>query len=554
MKRLNKLEALLVDASAAFGLFILLTGGLRAKHLKGVPAFSLTQFGLFLLPLAYCLTFGHEPAGSRLVPWVKRVSAWFDSAPVRTQRQWLWVSLGAATFCHALVVYLRYFSFASGMDLAIYANACHGGLFSSMKGDVWLLADHFEPVLALLTPLCRVVSPALSLLGVQTLGWGIGAGGVFALARQCGYRPALAWLCALLYLYFNGHVTIAYYDFHLLALMLAVVPWLWWAVMAERYATLIVLAILYIGLKESAPLSLAGLGAWLVLNSQGKPARRWTGAAFMVVGVITFVLIMTVVYPMFRHGEGTMYFAKYYSHLGSNMREVFMTALTRPFYFLGQLLRVPKLYYLCVLFAPFLFFPLRYPLFLLPVLPPILVNILSNNETLFSLVFHYEAEIYPALFAMAVIAFANLELRPVWLLIMLVAFTAQSPLAVARMTVPTRYQRALTADLAAHVPRDKAIAAPQRIATHLTDRDRLYMFDYWQMENDWKRADIVVVGFFGNWLGWYPWTVLEEEKLPVMLPNLRLIYQSAVDPRFRVFEVIDHNYPVSIDTAEDAYR
>lgn len=554
MKRQNRLAAIVLDVTAVFGLFVLVTGGLRAKRIAGVPDFSLTLFGPFLLPLALCLALGYEPEGSRVLPRIKRVAAWFDAAATATQRKWLWGSITTVVLMHATVVYLRYAAFLSSMDLAIYANACHGGLYSTMKGDVWLLADHFEPVLLLFAPMCRMFSPALSLLAVQTIGWGVGAGGIYALATRSGYRPALAWLCSLLYLYFTGHVTIAYYDFHLLALMLALVPWLWWAVVAERYALLILFGLLYIGLKESAPLSLAGLGLLLALTGKQKPKRLWVGLGFVVVGGATFVFIMTVVYPAFRNGEGTMYFAKYYSHLGQNLTEVMQTALTRPGYFLAQLLRVPKLYYLWGLFVPFLFFPLRYPLYFLPVLPPILVNILSNNESLISRGFHYEAEIYPALFAMAVIAFARTRWVGLWLAALLVGFTAPSPMSVSRMLLPNKVQRTLQAELSAHVPHDKAIAAPQRIATHLTDRDRLYMFDYWLMENDWKRADIVVVGFHGTSLGWYSWSVLQEEKLPQMLPNLRLIYESPTDPRFQVFEVIDHDYPVSIESDEQAYR
>ena len=89
-----------------------------------------------------------------------------------------------------------------------------------------------------------------------------------------------------------------------------------------------------------------------------------------------------------------------------------------------------------------------------------------------------------------------------------------------------------------HVPKDLAIAAPQRIAAHLTDRDRLYMFDYWQMEDDWKRADIVVVGFHAHWLGWYGWGTLDEIKLTRMAPGLELLFQSPTDPRFRIFKVL----------------
>jgi hypothetical protein len=167
----------------------------------------------------------------------------------------------------------------------------------------------------------------------------------------------------------------------------------------------------------------------------------------------------------------------------------------------------------------------------------VLVNILSNDPNLLGRTYHYEAEISPALFAMAVIAFTASRLRPLWLAVLLVAFTAPSALGVARWNVPTPAQRRLLAQLREHVPHDKAIAAPQRIAAHLTDRERLYMFDYWQMEDDWKRADIVVLGYHGDSMGWYSTKTFELEKFPKMLPGLRQIYQDPKDPKFRLYEV-----------------
>jgi hypothetical protein len=207
-------------------------------------------------------------------------------------------------------------------------------------------------------------------------------------------------------------------------------------------------------------------------------------------------------------------------------------------YFAYHLLKPSKLLYLVGVLAPFLFFPLRYPLFALPVIPAILVNILSNKPSMYSGDYHYEAEILPALFAMAVVALNHPRARAIWLVVMLVGFTSSSALADARWKVPTHAQRWLAKQLTLHVPKDRAIAAPQRIAAHLTDRERLYMFDYWQMEDDWTRADFIVVGFHGQSIGWYDWDMLDEVKLVRMAPGLKLVYQAPEDPRFRIFEVL----------------
>jgi uncharacterized membrane protein len=532
---LRTLLARVIDVSTLMALFVLVTGGVRTRRHPVLPDINFMLYGPLFLPLAICIVLSYRPVGSRVYEWYERLCAWIDGLAPDRRRLYVVTSLGLALCSHALVVFLRHFSFQTGMDLAIYANACRGALFSTMKGDVWIFADHFEPVLLLFTPLCRVISPSIALLAVQTLAFGIGSVGIYALARQQSYKPSLAWFVALLYLGFSSNVTLAYYDFHLLALTLGVIPWLWYAVQAEKYGWVVVLGLLYFGLKESVALSLVGFGLYLVVQARG-PGKR-VGVGFAVLGIVSFALIMKFVYPYFRQGEETMYFAKYYGHLGRNLSEFVTTFVTRPSYFFHSLFRLPKLEYVGALLLPFLFFPVFRPVYLLPVVPAVLVNILSNDPTMFGRLYHYEAEISPALFAMAVIAFSASRFRGLWLAVMLVAFTAPSALGIARWSVPTAAQQRLRQQLEAHVPHDKAIAAPQRIAAHLTDRERLYMFDYWQMEDDYKRADIVVVGYHGWWMGWYSQETFEDEKFPRMLPHLHQIYEDPADPNFRLYKV-----------------
>jgi uncharacterized membrane protein len=500
----RRFAAGLVDVSSLLGLFVFVTGGYwHRSHGRGL-GFDLdwTFYGELFWPLAAALVIGYRPGGY-VLPAVDRARVWCDALPRRT-RGWLVVtSIALLTAANSGAVYGRYMSFQAGMDLAIYANACRNGLFSTMKGDVWLLADHFEPLLFLFTPLCRRFDPAVALLLVQEIAFGLGAAGLYAMARVRRWPPSHAWVVAVLYLGFAGNVTVAFYDFHLLTLALAFIPWIWWALEAERFGLAALFGLLYMGLKESAPLSIAGLGLYLLL--QGPARRRLLGLGFLIVGGATFIVIMKVVYPYFRHGEETMYFAKYYGHLGANLGEFVHTMLTRPVYFVSTLVTAPKRGYMIALFTPFLFLPIVRPQYLIPIAPALLVNIASNDPNLLSLGYHYEAEIYPALFAVAVVGFSALEtarLRSIWLAALLVLYSAPSASATLRRYQPNAVQKRLRAQLKAHVPEGVAVAAPQRLAAHLTRIPRLYMFDYWHMEQDWKRADVVVVGYPGDRLGW----------------------------------------------------
>jgi hypothetical protein len=261
------------------------------------------------------------------------------------------------------------------------------------------------------------------------------------------------------------------------------------------------------------------------------------GAALVALGLTSFLLIMSIVFPSFRHGDASMYFHKYYGHLGGSLTDVAQTVLMRPAVLAHTLLEPAKLKYLAALLLPFLLIHVRKPVLLLPALPAILLNLLSNHPSLTSRSFHYEAEIYPALFATSVVAFTQVRrYRALWLSVLLVACVARSPVAMARDIWITEHHRRLARQLTRYAPHDRSIAAPQIIAAHLTDREKLYMFDYFGMEEDWRRAQIVLIGFAGPQMGMYPWHTLYTTILPRMERGMRLVFQDPDDPRFRLYQ------------------
>jgi len=528
VERLRSSLAPLARAGVIAALLVYLTGGLWLR--TNGTAFELTRFGWLLAPVFAALVL-HAPT-----PWLRRI--WRLALTTRARFAVAATVLGLTALGHALAVGNRYLSFRTTMDLAIYGNACRNALFSTIKGDVWLFADHFEPALALFVPLCRIADPAWVLLIAQVLAWLAGAIGVYFLARQARWSFPFALLAAWAYLQFDGLITIAYYDFHLLALMLGVLPWLWFALVSRRYLLLCALAVFACGLKESVPLTLIGFGALLACE---RP--RWRGVALTLFGALVFVAIMKWVYPVFRGGQESFYFAKYYGHLGNSLGDFVHTALTRPLYFLGTLLTAKKIGYVATVLAPTLFIVLLRPSYLLPVLPALFINVASNDSNLFSLGYHYEAEIFPSLFCATLLLakdarlrrFRLPSLRLIWLAALLIGFTDRSPTHYITKYQPSDDHHAIARLLAEKVPSDVKIAANQRIAAHLTMHPQLYMMDYWLMENDWQRADAIVVAYPERHLGWYSWEVMEREKIPHWDDKLALVYRDPFLWHFRIW-------------------
>lgn len=526
----------LVDVTAIIGVLVFLTGGLflRSDEAAIRVWVDLRAFGPWWCVLALAYWVGRDTAVTRLLRATER---WVMGLEDIAWRRISVALLALLAIAHTLATIQRHLAFETGMDLTIYANACRNGLFSTTKGDVWLFADHFEPVLWLFGPLCKILDPAIVLLVAQGTALGLGAVGIAELARSSGASRLTAFALAFLFAQGAAVLQTVYYDFHLLALVIAVYPWLWFAIVRRRWALSLTLALLALGLKESVGPTLAGLGAYLVLQRD----RRVAGVVAMVLGTVTFGVVLAVVYPHFRSGEGTAYFAKYYGHLGSDFGSFARTLLTRPFYVLSTLLTPKKLSYIVRILAMTGFVVLLRPRLLLPALPALLINLLSNDPNLFSFHYHYEAEIIPMLVC-GIIAdppkWTYKAITP-WRAFAFAQLLAlgMSPTAALRTFAPTADDYALQKALHERVVKvsaREAVAATQRVAAHLTEIPRLYIIDYLGHERDYQRADVVVAAYPDHKLGFVDAAEFERTTVPLLDATLSKTYE---DPWLRGFRI-----------------
>jgi uncharacterized membrane protein len=379
------------EVLAFIGLGILLTGGfvLRLAPTIEHALIECNSFGIFFLPLLLLALRNDE--GWRNLTITKVMRTFWDglNAPQLTVPLFIIFSILLSAMMIA-----RYESYAAGWDLAIYANACSNGLYSGLRNHTSLMADHFEPILALFVPFCSNFNPVYCLLIAMGFAW---SGGAYFVNRIClhfGASQSLAHVMFLVFIFFSGHNTVATTDFHPYALSLFTVPFIWLLYLQRRFFWMFCAVIVHLSLKENTSLFIAGLGILLSLKRES----RWQGIFLAILGVIGFLLIMKIIYPHFRNGQESEYFAKYYGHLGRTMPEFFQTFLTHPQNFLMTLVDVQKLRYLFLVTAPFVFFPVLCPRYLIPVLGALGIGLLSNVYFMYSANFHYEAEIYPWFF------------------------------------------------------------------------------------------------------------------------------------------------------------
>lgn len=295
---------------------------------------------------------------------------------------------------------LRYWTFRStafdmgNMDQVVWNNL-HGHFFAFTNrgrdyfGPPTRLAVHVEPILLPISLLYLIYAGPETLLIFQTLALALGALPVFVLARRRMPRWPLVGV-ALVLTYLASPLVIGenIFDFHPVAL---VTPLLLAAVLAldaRSSGWFALTALLAILCKEDIGFSVALLGLYIAFAQR----RRWFGLTTAALALGWSLLCFLVILPANLQGYAVgNNFWQRYTELGSTPGEAIVHLITQPWLFFTVILTLPKLGYVGNLLMTASFLGLLAPLALVPALPELAINILSNKPEQYSGVYHYNA-------------------------------------------------------------------------------------------------------------------------------------------------------------------
>jgi len=380
-----------------------------------------------------------------------------DFAPVQVRTRALPFLVAAVAFAGYAawsLERLRTFD-ASGFDLGIFEQIVrsyahgHWPVADLLGPGAPGLGDHFHPILALLAP-CYLLwpSPACLLLA-QAFLFALSAVPVTRCAVQVlgirrgavvGAGYVLSW----------GLLSAVNFDFHEVCFAVPMVAFAAEHLLRERWRAAVWCALPLVLVKEDLPLTLAAVGAVLVLNRQ-----RRLGWAVLVFGVTCSALLFLVVLPALNPAGA-------YAHNGG----------FNPFG--GAIVKVSMLLALVV---PTGFAALRSPLLLLAV-PTLLWRLVSANDRYWGMGYHYSAVLMPIVFLAGLHGArkAAARLLPACALL---AGLASLALQAAHLTdgVWTPSQRAGIDAVLTRIPDGATVLASNRLAPRLTSRCTVLLFD-----------------------------------------------------------------------------
>jgi uncharacterized membrane protein len=358
---------------------------------------------------------------------------------------------------------------------------------TELGGDqISRLGAHVDPLLVVFAPLWLVWPSPAMLLVVQTVALALGALPVFWLARKHLGSERLGALFALVYLLYAPLQWLPLDEFHPVALACPLLLYGLWYLDEDRLGAALPFLALACLTKEEVPLVVAGLGLWYALRR----GRGREGAAIAIAGVAVTALYLLVVMPHYRSGGAPAFYDRY-DAVGGSPGGLAKTIATDPLTIVRAATEGRDLTYLLQLGLPLAFAFLAAPLILIPAVPELAANLLSDTGTQTSIEFHYTAPIIPFVVAGAIFAATR------WRRFVPIVFAAS--VAGAVVLGPLWSGELVPKRLSAHdrvadravslIPDDAAVTSTNGLGSKLSARRRVFSWPV-VAEADWVAVDL----------------------------------------------------------------
>jgi uncharacterized membrane protein len=246
------------------------------------------------------------------------------------------------------------------------------------------LAIHFDPILALFAPFYKLYEgPEVLLIG-QTIILGLGALAVFLISQKIIKKNFISLVFTLSYLLYFAVQRAALFDFHAVTLATTFFLFALYFNLVNKNKLYFLFIFLTLLTKEHVGLVVLFLGLYLIFVKKQKKI----GIVTAILGMIFFVSTVYFIIPYYRGAE---HFAtKYFFDIRSRLPNIMKGGIT----------------YLLLIISP-LFYALFSPLTLLISLPEWAINILSGNNNMRTIFFHYNSVIVAFIFYSLILGYKN---------------------------------------------------------------------------------------------------------------------------------------------------
>lgn len=253
-----------------------------------------------------------------------------------------------------------------------------------------VIGDHAAFILYPISLLYKIHPSEYWLFLVQALGLAFGCVPIYLLSLQVGLSINYSRAISLSYLLYPALFNSNFFtDFRPESVAVPALLWAMWAAREKcTYQVFFAIGLVLI-CKDSLSLTVIAFGILLLLQQ-----RRIYGLACILIGLSWYIFTIGYLTPFLRGGQaGGVVF---YGSLGSSPKEIIINIFSNPNLILGKLLSPDALFYYLLLLLPVIIgLHWKQILFLIPALPMLLLNIISDYPSQRDLVHHYSLPIFP---------------------------------------------------------------------------------------------------------------------------------------------------------------
>jgi uncharacterized membrane protein len=281
-----------------------------------------------------------------------------------------------------------------------------------------LFGDHGSYILLLVAPLYWIWADPRLLLLLQAVCLAIPAVSVYLIGTRRLGRPLAGLAMAAAYLAFPALQWAAVWHFHPETLAAGFLGLAALAADRQRWRQMAVWLVLALLCKEDVGLVVAGFGALLWTTG-----HRLVGRRTLAAGLGWFLLAALVLIPL-ANGRTSPHLELNYGITGSGLSTVVQAVPTLAGNIWNNVTDGQGDTYLLLIFIPFLALPLVDPRWLLPVAPPILLNLAATHGYQVEIRYQYLATAAPFLALAAIAGLRALTKHRVVLAVVLVVLVA----------------------------------------------------------------------------------------------------------------------------------
>jgi len=394
---------------------------------------------------------------------------------------------------------LRYRTYnATNFDLGLFAQMFE---FLRKTGHAWTTLErnrllthfgvHCSPVYYLLLPIYMIVPRVETLLVLQAAAVGAGVFAVRGIAKELfGDSPRLIVGACLLYLFNPTMPQGTLFDFHENKFLAVFLLWAVYFMLRRKIAPLLLFSILTLSVKEDAAIYVVSLALFLLFAQKWEGKRRaqiLTGLGMIAMAVAWFACAMTIIK---HYGNGAMVDRlRNYFLPGSDggLLDVAKVVISNLGYVIKQVFTQVKVEFLLWVFLPLGFAPFlaKKGMSWLLMLPLLVINLLSDYAYQHAVGYQYTYGSVALAIVLALLALK--ECGPSLRRGMLAFAVAASVVCTIPLTGPRisfyrdvmriNPDRIATVDkILEELPWDAEITATTWFATHLYQRDNVYMY------------------------------------------------------------------------------